>query len=327
MSEVVRNEKNPLVSLSFETLSSLRGIHEAMLVGQEKKDMETDHRVRAAEILLAGLDAAHRLPSSFDREGYIHCVRELAKLEDEISKNELLPRTNPSAAIEVAGLLARGHSEQAKQLATLRDQINEYDCALENCLGLHPHQAWEIVRHDDFKLFDQNRVGDTAKERSKYLSDQCKKYNKQNAAWVLENGFSGKDSGFSSVTKQMLHELDGGILQRDELAEQPPRGEFEYLVDTNPEQKTIPVVCYQGQIIKTSRNVVSPDFSSCAGVLIYKESAAHDSSDGNEIIFAHLPPRTFPQSGQASHFKDYTPEFFKNQVGLDSLDGLVYNMV
>ena len=125
----------------------------------------------------------------------------------------------------------------------------------------------------------------------------------------------------------MLHELDSGIPEQDELAKQPMRGDFQYLIDTNSEQKLIPVVFYQRQIIKTSRDVVSPDFSSCAGVLIYKERTEDEKSEDSEITFAHLPPRTFPQTGQPSHFKDYTPEFFKKQLGLDNLKGFTVRII
>ena len=73
-------------------------------------------------------------------------------------------------------------------------------------------------------------------------------------------------------------------------------------------------------MIRTSRDIESPAFSSCAAIILYREHP--DGTLDNETIFAHLPPKAYGDfSSREPDFKDYTPDFFKKMTGRDSFAG------
>jgi len=124
----------------------------------------------------------------------------------------------------------------------------------------------------------------------------------------------------TGVAAKLADELGAGSRPSEEIAPMPAKGEFAMLDDRDPKEPGNPVRVYQQQIVRTSRDVESPGFSSCAAVVLYRERP--DGTPEDETIFAHLPPKAYGEvSGRDPDFDDYTPDFLKKLTGVESFAG------
>jgi len=125
--------------------------------------------------------------------------------------------------------------------------------------------------------------------------------------------------GESGVAAALAAELSGGARPSEEIAPMPETGTFAFLEDRDPKEQENPVRVYERQIVRTTRDVESPAFSSCASVVLYRERP--DGTPEEETVFAHLPPKAYGDTGRDPDFDDYTPDFVKKQTGMESLSG------
>src|SRR3989338_6163108 len=116
--------------------------------------------------------------------------------------------------------------------------------------------------------------------RTKQLADLTREYDEQ---------LSSGERAPSEAEQRMMRAIGEGIPPHDTLA--PLGREFTSHRDTEPEHPDQPLMAYERQAVQTERDVISPDFSSCAAIVLYP--VEEDGTPRQETVFAHLPPKTY----------------------------------
>lgn len=155
--------------------------------------------------------------------------------------------------------------------------------------------------------------------RLKEFLDGLPEAHKGRVQQIIKEYWTRMANGESGVAAVLAAELTAGTRPSEEIAPMPPAGTFAYLEDRNPKEPKNPVRVYERQFVRTTRDVESPAFSSCASVILYRERP--DGTPEEETVFAHLPPKAYGDSGRDPDFDDYTPDFVRTQTGIDSLVG------
>ncbi|MFH1781644.1 MAG: hypothetical protein ABH835_03470 [Patescibacteria group bacterium] len=305
-----QEKKNPLVELPEETGNFLKFLKRNLDSPRRPEEENLTPEVIGAKRLLESMSSFGMLKEGgIDRERYAELVGQITELEKS------LPGDSPSLAVKEMGVAMRGGD--AEKYAVLQDELDAIDQVLEEKLGLTPKETHAMVGREDFQEHATNLEGDRSRAMKERLLKIEDRFEPQRKGWIKREVFEA-DSGFPEHIDKMLERLKEGVPNREEIRPLPEKGTFEYMEDSNPKNPEAPVVCYERQMVKTDRDIVSPDFSSCAGVVLYKLDDAGKPTQ--ETLFTHLPPMTFGD-GKPSNFDSYTPDFFKEQFGVDNLDG------
>lgn len=299
-------ERNPLVNLPERTVQFLKFLRNS--VGREPahKDQELSAAALSATKLMESLSSYGWLPEGLDRQRYVEVVAQIAEIEAE------LPRSNPSIAVEDIGLLLRGKVDAAKELGSLQAELVTMDAQLSQQLFITPTEAQAHVSHPNaeqhLRSFDHDKT-----EQAAQVERASARKHMRIAAQIQVERDNGPALNLREDIRKNIDRMRSGHLDAEELAALPEKGIFQLLDDSGEPVREKPVQVYERQIVKTNRDITSPDFSGCATVLLYKETV--DGSPEPESIFAHLPPRT------DNGFETYGPSFWKKQANITDLSG------
>lgn len=300
-------EKNPLLDLPAET---------ARFVGYLRNNLERERQpdeegmsteVVGAKRLLESMDSYAWIPEEFDTKRYVELVGKISEIE------ALLPQPNPSAAVEEAGLLVRDQPDKAEELVALREELASMDAQLTKKLGITPSETHARVQDPAVGEHISSYEEDRREHAAEVERASVKKHSRIAAGLAIEQKRGVRRLDIPEHIRDAIERIRDGEINAEELAPLPEKGTFQLLNDERDPDRKTPVRIFERQIIRTNRDVTSPDFSGCAAVLLYKEDA--EGNPEQESIFAHLPPQT--ERG----FESYDATFWEKQAQLTDLRG------
>ncbi len=239
-----------------------------------------DRRILAAIDLMHALDWAGNMLQvpNVDRRHYMAAVRRMVALE----KGD-----NPT---------------EAHELKQITDELHAMDDAIEEAMGLSGQQRDTYIAREDF----DDEMADYTSERRAFRAEQLaaltREYDEQ-----LTHG----NRTPSETEQRMMQAIGEGLPPHDTLA--PLNKEFTSHRDTKPEHPDQPLLAYERQAVQTERDVISPDFSSCAAIVLYP--VEEDGTPRQETVFAHLPPKTYAGGTDADF--PYTTEELQQLLPAD----------
>ncbi|MDP3970933.1 MAG: hypothetical protein Q8P90_04490 [bacterium] len=308
-------EQNPFLDLDQHSAWMLRQVIQYSEAERTETEQELSNAGVGARRLAETLKRIGELPKEFDAESYIGLVDQISKLEAEITT------PSPSIAAEEVSLAKNGNVEGSQIIGELKQKLAPMDEEISSVLGISRERAHQAMDDEQSRRHLENLHYDKQDVARNNLKQRMSHFAGQSKAWKIETAFNVAGRfPYNERIKDTVRSLEAGMPNAEELAPQPEKGTFQYLEDNNPTNSEIPVKLYERQLVKTSRDAVSPDFSSCAGIMMYKLD--NNGVPEQESIVAHLPPKVYgDMSERPSDFKDYDDKFFSDQLGTTDLTG------
>lgn len=302
MEEATARE-NPLVDLPRETAQFVRFLYRAAKKERSPQEEGLSDSAVGASRLIESMQSYGWLPEGFDSQRYVEVVQHIEKIEGS------LPQTNPSVAVEEYGLAARGMANEAGELAQLHEELRAMDAQLTWRLKASPSEVTQHSNHVDV----ENHVRTYERDKQEHAAQRERRSSEKHqriAVNFFYETLGGKQQELPSDIRENITAIQELGFHGDEIAPIPEKGTFQFLEDIKDGVDT-PVQAYERQIVRTNRDVTSPDFSGCATVVLYKTDS--EGKPEQETIFAHLPPKT------TDGFQSYNPSFWQEQTGITDL--------
>lgn len=301
-----QEQRNPILELPRETAGFLRQLRSTLELGRDQEEEGLSDAQFISMRLAEVLASRDWLPADFDKKRYVELVGRVEQLESS------LQRIHPSIAVEEAALALRGNIEGASELHALKQELLGMDEILGEASGLSVGTAHKHIQDEKMLKHIRDVERDRKEEDARLVKERAEKHYGFARKLYLESKLGTTILDIPDHIRAAIEQMQSGM-EYDELAPIPPKGEFQQLEDVATAENDIPALIYERQIVRTERNVMSPDFSGCASVLLYREGA--DGRPEKSSIFAHLPPHT------KTGFTSYNKNFWLQQAGISDLTG------